>query len=95
MQKLGKGIVIMAGQVHDLLTPRFLPMLIPPLPWRSPDSGGHLITRDNITRSHKFQEGHLQRKALQIAQERSPHGLSRVGPPRHITPDFAKSNECR
>ncbi|CAL8471810.1 g11352 [Coccomyxa elongata] len=65
-------------EVHDLLTPRFQPMLIPPLPWRSPDSGGHLIMRHNITRSHKFQEDHWQQKALLIAQERSPDGLSRV-----------------
>lgn len=71
---------MMVGQVHDLLTPRFQPMLIPPLPWRSPDSGGHLIVRHSITRSHKFQEDHWQQKALLIAQERSPDGVSRVCP---------------
>ena len=81
----------MVGQVRDLLTPRFEPMLIPPLPWRSPDSGGHLIMRHNLTRSNRFQEGHLQRKALQIAQERSPDGLSQVGP---TAPDSAESSEC-
>ncbi|BDA47730.1 probable DNA-directed RNA polymerase 2, chloroplastic/mitochondrial [Coccomyxa sp. Obi] len=65
-------------EVHDLLAPRFQPMLIPPLPWRSLDSGGHLIIRQNITRAHHYQDGHLQRKALHIAQERPPDGLSRV-----------------
>ncbi len=65
-------------QIGDLLLlHKYQPMLIPPLPWRSLDSGGHLLTRSFLCRIGNTP---LLRNALIGAQNNAEGGLSQVSP---------------
>ena len=64
-------------QVRDLLLlHKHQPMLVPPLPWRSLDSGGHVLTRSFLMRIVSNQ---VHRQALLKAQHSGTTGLSKVG----------------
>ena len=73
--------MLLLRQIGDLLMPKYKPMLIPPVPWRAHDSGGHLVTRTSILRMYHRSEAHMH--ALDAAQERVPHGMAKVMHPCH------------
>jgi hypothetical protein len=52
-----------------------LPMLVPPVPWRSHAEGGYLVAKSSAVRC---KERGLQRRLLAAADEAPPAGLSRV-----------------
>jgi len=52
-----------------------LPMLVPPVPWRSHNEGGYLVSRSSAVRC---KERGLQRRLLAAADDAPPVGLSRV-----------------
>lgn len=60
------------------------PMVVPPLPWRSMDSGGLLFTRFNVMRTRTP----TQVQALQEAEAAAPNGMRQVNRPclatRHL-----------
>lgn len=58
-------------QMHML---KVQPMVVPPLPWRSLESGGLLFTRFPVMRTRTA----TQVKALQEAEAAAPDGLRRV-----------------
>ena len=66
----------MSVQIKSLLIlHKYQPMLIPPLPWRSLDSGGYILTRGFLMR---VGSNHLHRDALARAQNTAEGGLSQV-----------------
>ena len=58
-------------QMHML---KVQPMVVPPLPWRSLESGGLLFTRFLVMRTRTA----AQVQALQEAEAAAPDGLRRV-----------------
>ncbi|KAK9814262.1 hypothetical protein WJX72_003057 [[Myrmecia] bisecta] len=54
---------------------RWLPMLVPPLPWKSPTDGGHLVTRNTIMR---LRTDHVQSDCLEEANNLPVSGLNRI-----------------
>ena len=60
-----------------LILHKYQPMLIPPLPWRSLDSGGHILTRSFIMR---VGNNRVHREALASAQNAAEGGLSQAWP---------------
>ena len=52
-----------------------LPMLVPPVPWRSFNEGGYLVSRSSAVRC---KDRGLQRRLLAAADDAPPVGLSRV-----------------
>ena len=58
-------------QMHML---KVQPMVVPPLPWRSLESGGLLFTRFPVMRTRTV----AQVQALQDAEAAAPDGLRRV-----------------
>lgn len=58
-------------QMHML---KVQPMVVPPLPWRSLESGGLLFTRFPVMRTRTA----AQVQALQEAESAAPDGLRRV-----------------
>ena len=56
--------------------PRYMPMLVPPLPWRTCTSGGHLLKRATVMRSRWPR---VASRLMRAADEQQPSGLSQVG----------------
>ena len=61
-------------QDHDWSLLKIQPMVVPPLPWRSIDSGGLLFTPQKVMRTRT--EAQLQ--ALQEAEAALPNGMRKV-----------------
>lgn len=64
-----------SGSALGLVSDVQLPMLVPPVPWRSHNEGGYLATRSSAVRC---KERGLQRRLLAAADDAPPAGLSRV-----------------
>lgn len=61
-------------QTQDVGLLKVLPMVVPPLPWRSTDSGGLLFTRQHVMRMRS----QVQVQALQEAETAPPDGMRKV-----------------
>jgi len=64
-----------SDRARSALEPAHLPMLVPPLPWRTHDSGGYLASRHCVMR---VKDGRTQRALLRAADAAPPAGLSQV-----------------
>lgn len=61
-------------QTQEMGLLKVQPMLVPPLPWRSTDSGGLLFTRQHVMRMRS----QVQVQALQEAETAPPDGMRKV-----------------
>ena len=65
--------ILESNSLKEVLFPRYLPMLVPPVPWTKRYNGGHIFLRTMVMRS-KGQGAREQSDRLKLADEGLHHG---------------------